>query len=90
MSVAPHGYRRAVGLQYEDAQGQTPSIVIKGEMRDADEVVRIARRFGIPIVANDALARALSAVEVDALIPPSLFHAVALVLAHVDDNACQR
>jgi flagellar biosynthesis protein len=90
MTSPRSGYRRAVGLQYEDAQGETPLVAIKGDLREAEEVVRIARRFGIPIVENGSLARALSAVEVDARIPPSLFHAVALVLAHVDGASSPR
>lgn len=78
-------YERAVGLQYGGQQGETPLLTVKGEALRADEIVRIAKRFGIPVVEHPQLAETLSRVEIDRPIPERLFEAVAIVL-----NALER
>ncbi|MCS7003219.1 MAG: EscU/YscU/HrcU family type III secretion system export apparatus switch protein, partial [Dehalococcoidia bacterium] len=48
------------------------------------EIKRVATDFGVPIVENKALARALYATaELDRAIPVDLYHAVAEVLAFI-------
>ncbi|MBN8548187.1 MAG: EscU/YscU/HrcU family type III secretion system export apparatus switch protein [Deltaproteobacteria bacterium] len=84
MKGRPSRHERAVGIVYGEQCGETPSISISSEKSEADEVVRIARRFGIPVVENASLARSLSPLDLDSQIPPSLFRAVAIVLAHLD------
>ena len=63
---------------------QAPTVQVKGEDLVADDVVKIAKRFGVPIIENSALARALNAVEVDKQIPQELFEAVAITLNEID------
>lgn len=84
MSGASH--RRAVGIAYREVPGETPSIVVQSSAVQADEAVRIARRFGIPVVDDSALARSLSALELDSEIPPSLFKAVAIILSRLNHS----
>lgn len=78
------GYKSALGLKYDSRREPTPSLSVKGEDLDADQVVKIARRYGIPVVHDPDLARALSTMELDQQIPADLFEAVAIVLNHLN------
>ncbi len=82
-------YRRAVGLSYQDDGYQenaqaVPLVELKGEQLMADQLVKIARRFGIPVVEKPELAQALGSLEVDQEIPASLYEPVAIVLNQVE------
>ena len=77
-------HKTAVGLGYSVNSDSAPKIAVKGENFDADEIVRIAERFGVPVIRRGALAQALKSLEVDDNIPTELFEAVALVIAQVD------
>ncbi len=76
-------FKSAVGLAYSPDGGQSPHVAIKGSLMGADEIVRLARRFGVPIVEQRGLCTALARLELDAHIPPSLFEAVAIILARL-------
>jgi flagellar biosynthesis protein len=55
--------------------------VAKGEGLLADRIIEEARKHGIPIEQNPDLVAALAPLDVDTVIPPELFQAVAVVLA---------
>jgi flagellar biosynthesis protein len=83
MSSKP-SYKTAIGLQYNVGAQGAPAVSAKGEYLAADEVVKIARRFGVPVVERPALARSLAPLELDQEIPEDLFEAVAAVLQEID------
>lgn len=74
-------FNRAVGLSYQAGRDDCPKISVKGELRYADQLVKVARRFGVPVVENAALADALSGLELDEPISVELYQAVAVVLS---------
>ena len=76
-------FKSAVGLAYDAGTDEAPRIAVKGSLMNADEIVRLARRFGIPVVEQAGLSRSLSTLELDAQIPPSLFEAAAILIAHL-------
>lgn len=76
-------FRRAVGLKYEINKAEAPQINVKGENLNADEIVKIARRFGVPIVENGPLAETLSKIKLDNQIPAELYEAVAILLHQI-------
>lgn len=73
---------RAVGLSY-DGSG-TPVLSIKGAYANADAIVSIARRHGVPIVEKSDLVRVLECIEIDEEIPAELYEAVATILHQID------
>ncbi len=77
-------YRSAIGLEYDWGRREAPSVAVKGENWAADEIVKIARRFGVPVVNNPGLARALRELEPEDSIPERLFEAVAVLLNALD------
>jgi flagellar biosynthetic protein FlhB len=74
----------AVALEYRREKSAAPIVVAKGRDRVAERIRAIAREHAVPIVENPPLARALfKGAEVGDMIPPSLFSAVAEVLAYL-------
>lgn len=73
----------AVAIQYDENTMQAPEVVASGRGPKADEIRRLAKRHGVPIVRNINLARALVNVDVEDEIPADLYEAVAEVLMFV-------
>lgn len=74
----------SVAIQYDPDECPAPRVIAKGVDALALKIREIAREHQIPIVENKPLARSLyDAVEVEHMIPPHLFVAVAQVLAFV-------
>ncbi len=74
----------AVALKYERGEMNAPVVVAKGADHLAQQIKKIAREAGVPVLERKALARALyDATEVGTTIPQPLFKAVAEVLAYV-------
>jgi len=72
----------AVALRYESDSMEAPMVVAKGADHLAERIRQIARAYGVPVVRRPELARTIySTVKVGALIPQSLYVAVAEVLA---------
>lgn len=76
----------AVALRYAPEapfKDLAPRLVAKGEGILADRIVALARKHGIPVERNPDLLAALAPLELDEIIPPDLFKAVALMLAAI-------
>ncbi len=74
----------AVAIRYAPDEYDAPYVVAKGADYLAERIKEVARDNHIEIVENKPLARMLYAnVEVDQLVPPELYQAVAEVLALV-------
>ena len=84
--VRKNKYSLAVGFRYDDQAkkgadaDEAPVVTVKGEELRADELVKIAERYGVPIIEDGDLAEALQPVEIDSQIPANLYRAVALIL----------
>lgn len=75
---------RAVALRYRPDppfSDFAPRLVAKGEGNLADRIVALAREHGIPVERDPDLLAALAPLDLDQLIPPELFRAVAIMLA---------
>lgn len=79
-------YRLAVGLEYDSLSSDAPLLAVSGESGMADEIVKLARRYNVPVVERPALARALAELEIDQTIPVELYEAVAVLLAELDSR----
>jgi flagellar biosynthetic protein FliR/FlhB len=74
----------AVALKYERGKNRAPIVVAKGAGYIAVKIKEIAAESGVPILEKRELARFLYRnVEVNEMIPESLYTAVAEVLAYV-------
>ena len=74
----------AVAIRYDKEKEEAPRVVAKGIDNLAIKIKEIAREAGVMIVENPPLARELyKLVEIEEIIPPKLYKAVAEVLAFV-------
>ncbi len=78
--VVTNPTRLAVAMRYDEARDRAPVVVAKGQNLTAERIRRIARRAGIPIYRDVAVARALWELELDQEIPERLYDAVAAIL----------
>jgi flagellar biosynthesis protein len=72
----------AVALQYTE-EFPAPIVVASGRGRLAEAITRIARESGVVVVADPALAETLIELDVNTLIPESLYEVVAGLLVFV-------
>lgn len=71
----------AVALRYVKEEGGAPLVVAKGQDLIALKIREVAVEHGIPVIEDKLLARSLyKAVEVDRMIPPEFYKAVAEVV----------
>ncbi len=72
----------AVALRYDKTSGAAPTVVAKGSDALAKQIVRIARKHGVPVLERKPLTRALyKYVEVGKEIPSEFYQTVAEILA---------
>ncbi len=78
----------ACALRYDEADGDAaPVVLAQGEGIVAQEMVRAARDYGVPIVQNVPLAHALLELESGEQIPEALYEAVAEILREILEQA---
>jgi flagellar biosynthesis protein FlhB len=78
----------ACALRYEEEEGDAaPVVVASGHGDLAEKIVEAARQYGVPVLRDVPLARALAELEVGTAIPEALYEAVAEILrAAWDEN----
>ena len=72
-------YRGAVALGYDFSSDEAPRIEAIGAYFTADEIVAVAKQFGVPIIENSPLVESLQRCGLGDYIPRELFRAVAIV-----------
>ncbi len=75
--------RRAVALRYRDELESAPRVLAKGSGPVADRIIALAKDHGIPMHEDRDLVTLLGALEIDAEVPPVLYHALAEILAQL-------
>jgi type III secretion protein U len=74
----------ACALRYDEKEGdEAPVVVASGEGDLAQRIVRAAQEWGVPVVRDVPLARALVELQVGDVIPEALYEAVAEVLREI-------
>lgn len=74
----------SVAIKYDPDLAPAPRVIAKGQDHFALKIRELAKEHDVPVIENKPVARALYAsVEVDHMIPPELFVAVAEILAFV-------
>ncbi len=80
---------RAVAIHYTE-ELPAPIILASGRGRMAEAIVRIARESGVTLVADPDLADALIPLQVNSLIPESLYEVIAALLVFVRGLKAER
>ena len=73
-----------MALKYEQGENAAPMCVAKGMDAVALKIRAIAEEAGVPVIEDPPLARALyAAVEIEEMIPPAHFEAVAKIIGFI-------
>ncbi|HTA94371.1 MAG TPA: EscU/YscU/HrcU family type III secretion system export apparatus switch protein [Polyangiaceae bacterium] len=73
----------ATALKYSEEEDQAPSVVAQGQGEMAKQIIEAARAYGVPIVRDVPVARALNDLEIGDEIPEALYEAVAEILREI-------
>lgn len=73
----------AIAIRGEKATAAIPQVTAAGHGAFAEELLRIAFAYGVPVREDADLAEILQALEVESDIPVAAFAAVAEILSHV-------
>lgn len=74
----------AIALRYERSEANAPIVVAKGKDLIALKIRETAEQHGIPVIEDKPLARSMyDHVEVDRMIPPDFYKAVAQILFYI-------
>ena len=81
----------ACALKYDQESMDSPMLTAKGSELIARQIIELAEQNQVPVIDNAPVARALyRMVEVNQLIPPELYKAVAEILLFVYNLKKQR
>ncbi len=81
----------AVALKYEQGEDAAPTCVAKGLDTLALRIRAVAEAAGVPVIEDPPLARALyAAIDIDDMIPPAHYEAVAKVIGFILGAGRQR
>jgi len=75
--------KKAVALRYRPGKDSAPRVAAKGQGRLAERIIQIAKENGIPVKDDPDLIEVLAKLDIDEQIPPSVYIAVAQLLAFV-------
>jgi flagellar biosynthesis protein len=73
---------KAVALQYNEDL-PAPMVVASGRGAVAEAITRIARESGVPLVADPGVIDSLLQLDINTVIPESLYEVIAEILAFV-------
>lgn len=73
----------ATALKYNEEEELAPSVVAQGQGEMAKLIIEAARAYGVPIVRDVPVARALNELEIGDEIPEVLYEAVAEILREI-------
>jgi flagellar biosynthesis protein FlhB len=73
----------ATALKYSEEEDLAPSVIAQGQGEMAKLIVDAARAYGVPIVRDVPVARALNDLEIGDEIPEALYEAVAEILREI-------
>jgi len=81
----------AVALRYLRGEDSAPLVLAKGRDLIALKIRSVGEEHGVPVIEDRPLARSLhDAVEVDQLIPPEFYRAVAELLHYLQSRGAQQ
>jgi len=73
----------ATALKYDEQEQLAPNVIAQGQGEMAKLIIEAARAYGVPIVRDVPVARALNELEVGDEIPEALYEAVAEILREI-------
>lgn len=76
-------HKKAVALNYVRGQDQAPYVSAKGEGFIAKKIIDKAKEASIPVQEDPGLVSMLSELDLNEMIPPELYGAVAEIFSYI-------
>jgi len=73
----------AAAIEYDGKKDPAPRVTARGRGVAAEKIIGLAKKHGVPIKEDPALAQILSRLDIDEQIPVELYKAVAEILVFV-------
>lgn len=73
----------ATVIKYDNKKNSAPRVTARGRGFTAEKIIELAKKHGVPIKEDPALAQILSRLDIDEEIPSELYKVVAEILAFV-------
>ncbi len=73
----------AAAIEYDRKRDPAPRVTARGRGFMAEKIIELAKKHGVPIKEDPALAQILSRLDIDEEISPELYKVVAEILAFV-------
>ena len=77
------GRKSAAALRYKQGEDPAPRLVAKGMGKIAERIIEAAKEAGVPIHEDPDLLALLMTLNINEVIPPEMYIAVAEVLAFI-------
>ena len=78
-----HKREKAVALRYDHLTDKAPVVTAKGQGEIAQQIIELAKEYGIPVEEDQFLANYLMALDLYEEIPPVLYPVIAEILAFI-------
>jgi flagellar biosynthesis protein len=73
--------KKAIGLKYNTAENNSPTVIAKGFGSLADEIIELAKQNGVMIHEDPYLSDLLARMDLGQEIPENLYHVIAELIA---------
>ena len=73
----------AAAIEYNGKRDSAPRVTARGRGIAAEKIIGLAKKHGVPVKEDPALAQILSRLDIDEQIPVELYRAVAEILSFV-------
>jgi flagellar biosynthesis protein len=73
--------KKAIGLKYNTADNNSPTVIAKGVGDVADEIIKLAKQNGVMIHEDPYLSDLLARMDLGQEIPEKLYHVIAELIA---------
>ena len=80
----------AVALSYDPDKDLAPKIIAQGRGQLAEQIINIAKEYGVEIREDETLAEILSKLDLDTHIPLEAYAAIAEILSFIYKNKKQK
>ena len=75
--------KKAVALRYREGIDNAPVVTAKGKGKVAEEILKKAQEYGVPVQEDPSLVEVLSQLDLEQEIPPKLYRLIAEVLSFI-------
>lgn len=77
--------KKAVALKYDRGLDQAPVVQAKGKGEIARKIIEAAKDYHIPVQEDPDLVSLLAQLDLDQMIPPELYRAVAEIFSYISE-----